>query len=205
MLTNIADTAWRRESGLVSLWVLGQFQADPQTSLILPIQAGSEAELGVSVTSDYFGPVPEDRISIRADSVLFRADGNFRSKLGLSPRRARGILGSYDARNHVLTIVQYTQSAETDEYVNSSWKIQDEPYRGDVANCYNDGPSDSGGRQLGKFYELESSSPARELKPGESIVHTQRTIHLSCSEEELDELCRANLGVCLDEAQSITG
>jgi len=204
-LSNLGSTAWSKESGLISLWVLGQFQATSRTSIILPIRPGSVAELGVAVTSDYFGAVPEERISVRADSVLFRADGNCRSKLGLSSRRSRGMLGSYDAITRVLTIVQFSQSDEDAEYVNSAWRLQEEPYRGDVANCYNDGPSYPGGSQLGKFYELESSSPAIELKPGGSVSHVQRTIHLSGSEDELDQVSMATLGVHLEDALTLTG
>jgi hypothetical protein len=42
---------------------------------------------------------------------------------------------------------------------------------GDVINAYNDGPNDDG-TQLGRFLELETSSPAAALKSGNSITHT---------------------------------
>jgi hypothetical protein len=202
-LTNLAAESWSKEKGLLSLWILGQFQSTPQTTVILPIQAGPESELGIPVTADYFGVVPKERIDIREDVVLFRADSNYRSKLGLSLQRAKGILGSYDALNRVLTIVQYSQPTEPAEYVDSSWKIQTEPYKGDVANTYNDGPSAPGGGQLGQFYELESSSPAIELKSNDSVVHLHRTIHLVGSEEQLGVICRATLGVGLETACSL--
>ena len=51
------------------------------------------------------------------------------------------------------------------------------PYSGDALNSYNDGPLEDGS-QMGPFYELETSSPAAALKPGESITHSQITIHL---------------------------
>jgi hypothetical protein len=200
-LTNLDEASWSKETGLLSLWVLGQFQSTLQTTIVLPIREGSTAELGIPVTSDYFGEVPADRIAVKPNVVFFKADSNYRSKLGLSPKRAKGILGSYDAQNHVLTIVQYSQSSEPTEYVNSAWKIQKDPYKGDVANCYNDGPSSPGKPQLGHFYELESSSPARVLKSHENIVHTQRTIHLVGTGQQLDAISRATLGVGLDEVR----
>ncbi len=200
-LTNRAAKSWSKEGGLLSLWVLSQFQSSPESTVILPIHAGSEADLGIAVTKDYFGEVPADRIAIRDEVVLFKADSNCRSKVGLSQRRAKGILGSYDALNHVLTIVQYNQPTESAEYVNSAWKIQDEPYKGDVANSYNDGPATPGGPQLGHFYELESSSPARVLGAGESVSHTQRTMHLVGDEQQLDAICRATLGIGLADAR----
>jgi len=201
-LTNLAAKSMTKESGLLSLWVLGQFQSTPKTSVILPFKAGSQAELGIAVTTDYFGEVPADRISIGNDVVFFKGDSNHRSKLGLSPQRAKGIMGSYDALNHVLTIAQYNQASGPEMYVNSAWKIQDDPYSGDVVNSYNDGPATPGGGQLGQFYELESSSPARELQSNESIGHTHRTLHFAGTEEQLDSICQATLGVRLADVRS---
>ena len=152
------------------------------------------------VTTDYFGVVPDERIDIRKEVVLFKANAGYRSKLGLSIRRANGILGSYDAQNHVLTIVQYSQSDEFAEYVSSTWQIHEEPYKGDVANCYDDGPASPAGEQLGQFYELESSSPAKALSTRETVSHIQRTIHLVGDERQLDAICLATLGVHLADA-----
>lgn len=201
-LTNVGSEKWNKETGLLSLWVLGQFQSTPQTTIILPIRAGSESEIGTPVTTDYFGTVPADRILVKADAVLLKADSNYRSKLGLSPQRAKGVLGSYDGRNRVLTIVQYSQPAEPACYVNSAWKIQNEPYKGDVANCYNDGPPAPDKPQLGHFYELESSSPAKALKPDETIAHVQRTVHLLGTEQQLDAIAKATLGICLESIRA---
>jgi hypothetical protein len=198
-LSNLSSTSWSSQTGLLSLWVLGQFQATPQTTIVLPIKPGPESELGIPVKKDYFGTVPSDRIRVEPTAVFFKADANYRSKLGLSPMRAKGVSGSYDALNHVLTIVQYDQPAAAAEYVNSAWEIQAHPYQGDVANCYNDGPPTPGAPQLGRFYELESSSPARVLKAGESVGHIHRTIHLVGTEPELDQIAQQVLGVHLSE------
>jgi hypothetical protein len=200
-LTNLGKTTWSKETGLLSLWVLGQFRTTPQTTIVLPIREGSPADLGIPVTTDYFGTVPEDRIAVKSNVIFFKADSNYRSKLGISPQRAKGVLGSYDAENHVLTIVQYSQPNEPAEYVNSAWKIQKEPYKGDIANCYNDGPPAPGKPQLGHFYELESSSPAKALKPHETIAHVQRTIHLVGTEQQLDAIARVVLGVRLKDVR----
>jgi hypothetical protein len=201
-LTNVGKTDWKKQTGLLSLWVLGQFQSTPQTTIVLPILPGPEAELGIPVTTDYFGTVPADRIAIGPSAVFLKADSNYRSKLGLSPQRAKGVLGSYDAQNHVLTIVQYSQPARPADYVNSAWKIQKDPFKGDVANCYNDGPPGPGKPQLGHFYELESSSPAAALELQKSIVHVQRTIHLVGTEQQLDRIAQAALGVTLEQVRA---
>jgi hypothetical protein len=200
-LTNLAAAGWSRSTGLLSLWVLGQFNASPSARIILPIRAGSIAELGIPVTTDYFGTVPADRIAVKPSVIIFKADAQYRSKLGLSPRRAKGTLGSYDSQHHLLTIVQYTQPAHETEYVNSAWKIQQDPFSGDVANCYNDGPPAPGKAQMGDFYEMESSSPAKVLASHQSVEHVHRTIHIVGTEKQLDVIAHAVLGVSLDQVQ----
>ena len=57
----------------------------------------------------------------------------------------------------------------------------EESFTGDVINSYNDGPTNDGS-QLGLFCELEASSPSAFLKPGEDIIHIQRTYHLEGSD-----------------------
>lgn len=198
-LTNLAAQPMKRATGLLSLWVLGQFQASAKSTIVLPIRSGSQAQLGIPVTTDYFGAVPPDRIKIAPNAVFFKADAGYRSKLGLSPARAEGVLGSYDPANHALTVVQYSRPRQPASYVNSAWKLQTDPYRGDVANCYNDGVPSPGKPPLGHFYEMESSSPAVELAHGQSVEHTQRTIHLVGTQEQLDGIAQAVLGVSLKD------
>ena len=202
-ITNQGKEAWKKETGLLSVWILGMFNPSPSTTVVVPIKAGPEAELGVKVTSDYFGQVPPDRLVVLDDAVFLRADGQYRSKIGINPRRSKAILGSYDADNKVLTIVQFSQPAGVTDYVNSLWKLQDNPFSGDAANSYNDGPPTPGAKPMGPFYELESSSPAAALAPGKSLTHTHRTIHLTGPEPALDGIAKATLGVSLDEIKAV--
>ena len=102
----------------------------------------------------------------------------------------------------MLTIVQFNQPAGVTDYVNSLWKLQDNPYGGDAANSYNDGPPTPGAKPMGPFFELESSSPAAALAPGKSLSHVHRTIHLSGPESALDAVARATLGVSLADIKS---
>jgi hypothetical protein len=197
-LTNLGKESWRKQTGLLSLWILGQFQASPTTTIVIPIREGPLSDLGVPVNTDYFGDIPADRLQIKSSLVYFKADARFRSKLGISPQRVTGILGSYDAQNQVLTLVRHELPKGRPEYVNSAWKIQDHPYQGDSENAYNDGPQSPGGPQMGNFYELESSSPAAALSPGESIEHVHRTFHFEGNKKELDGVARRMLGVELD-------
>jgi hypothetical protein len=201
-ITNAGKDAWKKETGLLSIWILGMFNPSPSATIVAPIKSGPESELGAKVTSDYFGSIPADRLAVRDDVVFLAADGKFRSKIGLNPRRSKAVLGSYDADNRVLTIMQFTQPAGVTDYVNSLWKLQDNPFGGDAANSYNDGPATPGAKPMGPFYELESSSPAAALAPGKSLSHVHRTIHLSGPESALDSVARATLGVSLEEIKS---
>jgi hypothetical protein len=155
--------------------------------------------LGPVVNDAYFGKVPPDRLVVKDDVLFFAADAKYRSKIGLSPRRSKPILGSYDAVHHVLTLVQFDLPKNAVDYVNSMWKLQDDPFSGDAANSYNDGPPAPGAAQLGQFYELETSSPALSLQPMASATHRHRTIHLQGPENELDAIARATLGVGIEE------
>jgi Family of unknown function (DUF6786) len=198
-LINAGRNPWKKNTGLLSIWILGQFNSSPGTTIVVPIKPGPESELGVKVTSDYFGQIPSDRLAVKSDAVFLKADAKYRSKIGINPRRSQKVIGSYDADNHILTIMQFSQPAGVTDYVNSLWKLQDNPYNGDVANSYNDGPPSPGAPQLGPFYELESSSPAAALAPGQSLSHIHRTIHIAGPEAALNAIVTKLLGVSLEE------
>jgi len=201
-VTNTGTKAWEKETGLLSIWILGMFNPSPVTTITIPFKAGPEDKLGATVNDAYFGKVPADRLVVKDGVLFFSGDGQYRSKIGLSPQRAKSMLGSYDAVNQVLTIVQYSKPRDVADYVNSMWELQDQPYKGDVVNSYNDGPPEPGAKPLGPFYELETSSPAAALKPGGTISHVHRTFHLQGSEADLDPIARATLGVTIDEIKS---
>jgi hypothetical protein len=196
---NAGTRPWTRDTGLLSIWILGMFNPSPATTIVIPFRPGPEDQLGKPVTSDYFGAVPSDRLVLKDNTIFFSGDGQFRSKIGISPARCKPVLGSYDAAHHVLTIVQFNFTPGESNYVNSKWEIQKHPFAGDVANSYNDGPPAPGAKPLGPFYEMESSSPAAALAPGKSLEHIHRTLHLAGPEPELDKVARATLGVNLQE------
>ena len=201
-MTNTGTKAWDKETGLLSIWILGMFNPSPATTIVVPFNMGTEDELGPIVNDAYFGKVPANRLVVKDGVLFFSGDGQYRSKIGLSPQRSRPIAGSYDAVNKVLTIVQYNKPQTAADYVNSMWELQAEPYKGDVVNSYNDGPSEPGAKPLGPFYELETSSPAAALKPGEGISHIHRTYHLQGPESDLDTIAKATLGVTIAEIKS---
>ncbi|OPZ66746.1 MAG: hypothetical protein BWY83_02814 [bacterium ADurb.Bin478] len=198
-ITNIGERAWEKETGLVSIWILGMFTPSPTTVIAVPYVAGPEAALGPVVVSDYFGAVPPDRLQIKDHAVFFKGDGLYRSKIGMPRNRVKPVLGSYDSALGVLTLVLFTLPEEARDYVNSQWRITDHPYAGDVANSYNDGPASPGAKPMGPFYELESSSPAAALAPNESCTHRHTTLHFCGDRTQLDQISLAVLGVSLND------
>jgi Family of unknown function (DUF6786) len=198
-VTNSGSGAWTPKPGLVSIWILGQMNPSPSTTIAIPYNAAAS---GPIVNDAYFGKVPSDRLIVKPPMIYFRGDGQYRSKIGLPPSRALPIAGSYDAAGQVLTLVQYTRPADAANYVNSMWEIQREPYKGDVINSYNDGPPAPGKPPLGPFYELETSSPALSLGPGERYTHVHRTFHIVGPDVEIDRIAKATLKVSIVEIRS---
>lgn len=197
-LRNVGPHAWSEEGGMLALWMIGMFRASDASSVVIPFRAGPESELGPIVNDRYFGAVPRDRLRGAASTLHFRADAKHRSKIGLSPRRALDRMGSYDADSGALTIVHYDVERDA-RYVNQIWEQQAEPFDGDVIHSYNDGRWSAEVPQLGAFYELEASSPARALALGEAVTQHHRTLHFAGGEASRDAIARAALGVGLDE------
>lgn len=195
-IKNAGSNAWDKATGTLSIWILCMFNPSPATTIVVPYVQGPDDKLGPVVNDAYFGKIAANRLVAKDGIIYFKADGQKRGKIGLNPMRAKTLLGSYDAANKVLTLANYTKAEGVTDYVNSMWEIQKEPFKGDVANSYNDGPTPAG-PPLGPFYELESSSPAGFLKPGESLKHIHRTLHLQGPMADLEKIAKATLGVRL--------
>jgi len=193
-LKNAGQTAWTETTGMPSIWMLCMFNSTPTTTVFIPYQQEGEGDV---VKDDYFGKVPTDRLKIDDKMIYFRVDGHMRTKIGVSQSRAKNIMGSYDTEKNVLTLLWFNLPTETRKYVNSQWGNQDDPFKGDVINSYNDGPLEDGSI-MGPFYEIETSSPAANLQPNESIRHMQCMIHLQGDEYELGKIVHELLGVDIE-------
>ncbi len=197
-LENRGEEEWTEKSGTLSIWILSMFNPSEEGVVFIPFKKGLEEQLGPVVNDDYFGKVLAERLIVRDEILFFRVDGRHRSKIGISPRRALPFCGSYDPANKVLTILWYSSPGITTKYVNSKWGEQNSPFSGDVVNSYNDGPVDDGSI-MGPFYEIESSSPAAFLKPGEKITHTQRIFHISGDISMLGNITEKLFKVSIDD------
>jgi hypothetical protein len=194
-ISNEGNYPWKKEKGLLSIWLLGMMTPTAQTIVCIPFLPGPHSR--EYITDNYFGKIPVERLKVKDSLLFFTCDGKHRSKLGLSPKVAASLAASFDFEKNVLTLI-YFPVDRNGLYVNSKWEIQAQPYSGDVVNSYNDGPL-ADGTQLGPFYEIESSSPAMELKPGETERHQQVTCHLTGNYQSLRKIARTLLGVDLDE------
>jgi hypothetical protein len=200
-IINKGDNEWIKETGLLSVWMLGMFIPSPSVIVVIPFNPGDEKVMGPAVNDSYFGKISADRLKVSGNHIYFRADGKSRGKIGVPPLRAKGIMGSYDSANNILTLLICRLPEGKTEYVNSAWQIQENPFSGDAMNSYNDGPLDDGS-QMGPFYELETSSPAAALKPGEKLAHVQFTLHLTGDRELLNNISLKALGISLEEIKS---
>lgn len=198
-LTNAGPDAWTKDRGLLSIWILGMFVASPTSTVLIPFVNGPERYHGPIVVDDYFGKVPANRLAVdhERNLIAFRADARSRGKIGVGPKRAKPVFGSWDDARGVLTLVEYTLPVDARDYVDSRWRQQDDPFGGDVINSYNDGPN-AAGERFGDFYELESSSPALALPPGGAATHVHRTTHLVGTRSTLAAIARQVLGAELD-------
>jgi hypothetical protein len=194
-IKNAGNTGWKKEKGLLSIWLLAMLTPSEKTYVIIPFDPVKKA--ADFITDDYFGKIPEDRLRVMDSIIILHCDGKFRSKIGVSPAIAKSIAGSYDFKKNILTLTMFSIDKKG-RYVNSKWELQKQPYKGDAVNAYNDGPLEDGS-QMGPFYEIESSSPALELNPGQSQVYKQSTYHLQGEFDKLQPIAQKLLGVDLNK------
>lgn len=200
-IANAGKEAWREETGLVSIWILGQFVPSDSAVIIAPFRPGSEETLGPRFNDEYFGKLSEevpDRFKVLGNAVLFRADARREGKFGMNQKRTTGIAGSIDFSKNLLTIVKFDVPSIPERYANSLWiKKQPDPYSGDALQSYNAGPADKTSGELAPvpFYELESTSPVRPLQPGEKIRHRHCTFHFQGDLPKLVPIANQLLGV----------
>ncbi len=192
ILTNKGTEPWTKKNGLLSIWILGMFNPSDKTIIILPHEKPNKNK---KITDDYFGSIPSNRLTDTDSLLLMMGDGKYRAKVGVPPSLAKNVIGSYDEAKNILTLVKFDLTKDG-TYANSKWELQKEPYQGDVANAYNDGPQ-ADGSQLGPFYELESSSPVEELRKGKSLHHRHFTLHLEGDPASLNQVAKKVLSVSL--------
>jgi len=197
-ITNVGDRAWERESGVPCIWLLGCYNPSATATVLIPYEENAE---GPVMTPNYQLPLGPDRLKAEDGVVYYLVDGNYRSKMGVPKERAKDVIGSYDPEAKVLNIIKLNRPEGECEYVNELPSPQEDPFNGDVINSYNDGPSENG-VLLGPFFEIETSSPAAFLAPGETLTHTQFTVHLEGPEDVLSSIMEVVFGTTASKVAS---
>ena len=192
-MTNIGNENWSVEKGLISLWELGCMIPSSKTTVIIPLKGKIEK------ATIYFTEIDSTRIVIKNNVMYYRADANYFNKIGTLPENTLPYFGSYSPELNRLTVVKFSFNNDTD-YVNSHEKFIENQLRGDVINVFNDGIWGDIG-PFGPFYELETSSPAKALKVGESMSHIHETYHFEGSQEDLSRISMDVFGVALETVE----
>ena len=197
-IQNQGDFTWDKETGMPSVWILGMYPASDTNLVYIP----TKGEQLPAVNDSYFGKVSSDDLKVAKNGLTMVAHANKRIKIGIKEQDSLGLAAAYNSAQGTLTIIKYLPQEAPAGYVNSLWKKQDAPFSGDVINAYNDGPATPGSGQLGKFFELESSSPAANLKAGDSLTHKQYTFHFHGEKSQLNKLSQTLLGVELQQLEN---
>ena len=200
ILVNINDFEWTKETGTICIWMLDMFNPAPGAVTFIPFNEGNEKELGIVVTSEYFGEVPADRLKIQGNMIFLKTDGKFRSKLGLNAKRTKEIAGNYDPDSKRLTITTFNVDKNA-IYLNQEWNPAKDPLIGDAMNAYNDGPLEDGSI-MGPFLELESVSPAAFLKPSQSLSHKHTVYHFVGEEADLSQITEKLFGISINQIKN---
>ena len=201
-LQNSGEADWDPASGLIGIWILGMLNASDQAVVIAPFKGPAE-DGEASYNDNYFGAVEESRLKVIDQAVIFRGDARKVGKFGLSQQRTTGLAGSFDFGMNLLTVVRFSVPETMERYGNSTWQVkQEKPYGGDAFQSYNNGGDDTREVAADAFFELESASPVRALKKGESISHRHATYHFQGSRAELEKLAGKLLGVSLEKIEA---
>ncbi|WP_298537518.1 DUF6786 family protein [uncultured Algibacter sp.] len=191
-LTNTGLKKWKKETGLIALWSAGMFEGSDESVVIIPLEKPASLE----DIYKYMGPLDSERLSIKKQVVLFKADGKYRSKIGIPNTLAPTIYGCYSKNKKQLTIVQYRKTNDS-LFFNSNVSIQKEPYQGEVIPIYNNGTMDYSKTNKTSFFELESTSPFKELAPNENLEHFHRVYHFSGTASALEDIALKLLKISL--------
>ncbi|MEM6966733.1 MAG: DUF6786 family protein, partial [Bacteroidota bacterium] len=184
-VTNIGDEQFTKAKGLIALWELGCMLTSPDTKVIIPLSQPTD-----SITP-YFTPIG-NRMMIKDSVVFYKADARGLNKIGVLPQFCTDVMGSYDPSQQLLNIVTFNFEKDS-LYVNSVPK-NTTPFRGDVINIFNGEVTSNFNLP---FFEFESASSAKALKPLEKISHEQTTYHFEGNEEVLESIAVKVLGVSL--------
>ena len=89
-ITNAGDIAWKPETGLLSIWILGMYNPSPKTTVVIPFKPGDEKTLGPKVNDTYFGKVPPSTCESKNKNCFSEVMERDEEKLGSLLNGPRG-------------------------------------------------------------------------------------------------------------------
>jgi len=190
-ITNIGEN-WDASKGLIAPWVLGMFKGNKKSVGIFPYTSDNDSTVTVQKYLSEFG---NDRVSINNKVIYFKTDGSYRSKIGVKSKNVIPILGNFDAKNNVLTIVTFSFNPKG-KFLSSTEKNSPILFGGDVINSYNN----DGNQGVSTFFELETTASGKALKTGEQIIHIHNTYHFEGPIHKLNRISKKLLHCDLEEA-----
>lgn len=193
-VTNTGEKAWVQSTGLFSIWSLGVFA--PSATVVVPLAKPLES------FTPYFDNTSPERQKITPTAAFYLADAKQMDKVGIPPSHTTPFIGSYDAKQNMLTLIHFNISSDAKNgYVNAVWDWDAPPYEGEIINIFNDGPQ-ADGKPFGPFYEMETSSKALDLAPQESARHFHNTYHFIGDKAALNKISKPVLGVTIEDIES---
>ena len=201
-LTNMGETPWGADSGMLNISVQSCFNANKKVRVFIPYKPGDPEKLGDIVRDNYFEASGAGDGSLLVDPayISFRADGRKMAGIGVSGKRSEGIALSYDDTNRVLTIILYIKPSGERSYLQNSWRRSGvQRFDGDAISVYNNGPLARTSVIADPFYEISTHSPALNLAPNKSQFHLQRTFHFGGSEYDLGLISYKLTGIAIGQ------
>lgn len=189
---NTSKTAWTAENGLFSIWTLGMFEAT--ATVVIPLTKPLKR------ATNYFVPPSDQQVNIVGNTLFYKADADFMNKIGVPPEYTMPVMGSYNEKRKLLTLVLFSITPDS-KYVNAVWDWQAPPLEGEIINIFNDGIQENGER-FGPFYEMETSSMALSLLPGQRHSHTHQTFHFIGDDEHLNTITEDLLQTSIEEIKN---
>jgi hypothetical protein len=197
-LTNVGED-WDEKTGLITPWILGMFKGHDDAVAVFPLakKAGSKSNI-----PSYLYPLNDNRIIEKNAVVYFKVDGRYRSKIGVKAEQTKPIMGYFNSKTTVLTIVTFSFE-DGKLYPDAQESFVNHPYKGDVISSYNHGAMDGSVLSTSTFFELESSAQVLPLKTNEAITHRHQTYHFSGPYSEVNDVSLKLLGTSLKEITSV--
>jgi hypothetical protein len=195
------------EAGMSRSWAQGLHPCRGGAVVVVLFREGVDREWEPPVRRDYFkdlgGDLPADRWSTNKRRVIFKVNGEFRLKPGVSARRALNRIGASNPQGGTVVIHDFDWCSELN-YLAPHWAdpTPEELAHGEVPSAYTGG-SDESGKRTGDFYQLETLSSAIPLVAGESFVHRNRVLQLPGTRDAVNSLSPTFLHTTFEEAAGV--